>query len=142
MASTEFCIKWTNYQTNIVNSVGKLRKDDEFVDVTLVCDDKSITAHKVILSACSDYFKQVFKVIFLVESDVQTVFSGMQIVRVPWDHTRKQYYILYFLLSHLCMMGFIGTNKWHIDLQTGVLFTINVAILFTSPQSLRSRQMD
>ena len=83
MASTEFCIKWTNYQTNIVNSVGKLRKDDEFVDVTLVCDDKSITAHKVILSACSDYFKQVFKVNFLVESDVQTVFSGMQIVRVP-----------------------------------------------------------
>ena len=83
MASTEFCIKWTNYQTNIVNSVGKLRKDDEFVDVTLVCDDKSITAHKVILSACSDYFKQVFKVNFLVESDVQTVFSGMLIVRVP-----------------------------------------------------------
>ena len=83
MASTEFCIKWTNYQTNIVNSVGKLRKDDEFVDVTLVCDDKSITAHKVILSACSDYFKQVFKVNFLVESDVQTVFFGMQIVRVP-----------------------------------------------------------
>ena len=83
MASTEFCIKWTNYQTNIVNSVGKLRKDDEFVDVTLVCDDKSITAHKVILSACSDYFKQVFKVNFLVESEVQTVFSGMQIVRVP-----------------------------------------------------------
>ena len=75
MASTEFCIKWTNYQTNIVNSVGKLRKDDEFVDVTLVCDDKSITAHKVILSACSDYFKQVFKVNFLAESDVQTVFS-------------------------------------------------------------------
>ena len=62
MSSTEFCIKWTNYQTNIVNSVGKLRNDDEFVDVTLVCDDKRISAHKVILSACSDYFKEVFKV--------------------------------------------------------------------------------
>ena len=100
MASTEFCIKWTNYQTNIVNSVGKLRKDDEFVDVTLVCDDKSITAHKVILSACSDYFKQVFKVNFLVESDVQTVFSGMQIVRVPWDHTRTTVlYSLFFTFT-------------------------------------------
>ena len=62
MSGTEFCIKWTNYQTNIVNSVGKLRNDDEFVDVTLVCDDKRISAHKVILSACSDYFKEVFKV--------------------------------------------------------------------------------
>lgn len=62
MASTEFCIKWTNYQTNIVSSVGKLRSEDEFVDVTLVCDDKNITAHKVILSACSDYFKEIFKV--------------------------------------------------------------------------------
>ena len=62
MSSTEFCIKWTNYQTNIVNSVGKLRKEDDFVDVTLVCDDTKISAHKVILSACSDYFKHVFKV--------------------------------------------------------------------------------
>lgn len=61
MSSTEFCIKWTNYQSNIVNSVGKLKNDDEFVDVTLVCDDQSITAHKVILSACSDYFKHIFK---------------------------------------------------------------------------------
>ena len=62
MSSTEFCIKWTNYQSNIVNSVGKLKNEDEFVDVTLVCEEQSIWAHKVILSACSDYFKQVFKV--------------------------------------------------------------------------------
>ena len=62
MSSTEFCIKWTNYQSNIVNSVGKLKNESEFVDVTLVCEEKSIKAHKVILSACSDYFKQVFKV--------------------------------------------------------------------------------
>ena len=62
MSSTEFCIKWTNYQSNIVKSVGKLKNEDEFVDVTLVCEDQSIRAHKVILSACSDYFKQVFKV--------------------------------------------------------------------------------
>ena len=62
MSSTEFCIKWTNYQSNIVNSVGKLKNEDEFVDVTLVCEEQSIRAHKVILSACSDYFKQVFKV--------------------------------------------------------------------------------
>lgn len=61
MSSTEFCIKWTNYQSNIVNSVGKLKNESEFVDVTLVCEEKSIKAHKVILSACSDYFKQVFK---------------------------------------------------------------------------------
>ena len=62
MSSTEFCIKWTNYQSNIVNSVGKLKNESEFVDVSLVCEEKTIKAHKVILSACSDYFKQVFKV--------------------------------------------------------------------------------
>ena len=62
MGSTEFCIKWTNYQSNILNSVGRLRCEDDLVDVRLVCDGQTIGAHKVILSACSDYFKQVFKV--------------------------------------------------------------------------------
>jgi hypothetical protein len=36
------------------------------VDVTVSCEGKVIKAHKVILSACSDYFRDVFRVrIFL-----------------------------------------------------------------------------
>ena len=62
MPNEHFCLKWNNYQTNIVAALGNLKLDEEFVDVTLSCEGKSIKAHKVILSACSDYFREVFRV--------------------------------------------------------------------------------
>jgi len=43
-----------------------LRSDEELVDVTLSCEGKRIRAHKMLLSACSTYFRDLFKVkIFL-----------------------------------------------------------------------------
>ena len=65
MPTEHFCLKWNNYQTSIVSALGNLKLDGDFVDVTLSCGDGSgrrIEAHKVILSACSDYFRDVFRV--------------------------------------------------------------------------------
>jgi len=61
MTSDQFCLKWNNYQANIVCALGNLKLDEDFVDVTLSCEGRTIKAHKVILSACSAYFKNVFK---------------------------------------------------------------------------------
>ena len=64
MTVEEFCLKWNNYQANIVCALGNLKLDEEFVDVTLACGEgQTIKAHKVILSACSAYFKSVLKVL-------------------------------------------------------------------------------
>nr|CAD7443358.1 unnamed protein product [Timema bartmani] len=38
-----------------------LRDEEDFVDVTLACDGQRLKAHKVVLSACSPYFKELFK---------------------------------------------------------------------------------
>ncbi len=62
MPSEHYCLKWNNFQTNIVAALGNLKLDEDFVDVTLSCEGKSIKAHKVILSACSEYFRDVFRV--------------------------------------------------------------------------------
>ena len=62
MPTEHFCLKWNNYQTNIVSALGNLKLDGDFVDVTLSCEGRKIEAHKVILSACSDYFRDVFRV--------------------------------------------------------------------------------
>jgi len=35
--------------------------DKDFFDVTLACDDNQLQAHKVILSACSTFFRSVLK---------------------------------------------------------------------------------
>lgn len=55
----KFCLKRDNFQTN--SSLVDLRKNQNFVDVTLFGDDgQHIKAHKVILSASSDFFKDNF----------------------------------------------------------------------------------
>lgn len=38
-----------------------LRFENDLVDVTLCCDGGKIKAHKMLLSACSNYFRQIFK---------------------------------------------------------------------------------
>ena len=39
----------------------ELREDKDFFDVTLACDDEQLQAHKVILSACSPFFRTVLR---------------------------------------------------------------------------------
>lgn len=43
-------------------SCRELREQEEFVDVTLACEGQQVSAHKVVLSACSPYFRSLLKV--------------------------------------------------------------------------------
>jgi len=62
MGSTEkFCLRWNDFETNISRAFRELREDKDFFDVTIACDDDQIEAHKVILSACSPFFRTVLK---------------------------------------------------------------------------------
>lgn len=63
MADTQhFCLRWNNYQSSITSAFENLRDDEDFVDVTLACDGRSLKAHRVVLSACSPYFRELLKV--------------------------------------------------------------------------------
>jgi len=57
----KFCLRWNDFEKNISTSFSELRDDKDFFDVTLACDDNQIQAHKVILSACSSFFRSVLK---------------------------------------------------------------------------------
>merc|ERR1712212_473082 len=46
---------------NISQAFKELRDDKDFFDVTLACDDEQIQAHKVILSACSPFFRNILR---------------------------------------------------------------------------------
>jgi len=62
MASAEkFCLRWNDFESNISVAFRELREDKDFFDVTLACDDDQIQAHKVILSACSPFFRTILK---------------------------------------------------------------------------------
>ncbi|XP_059089256.1 broad-complex core protein isoforms 1/2/3/4/5-like isoform X39 [Tigriopus californicus] len=63
MGSTDkFCLRWNDFETNISAAFKELRQDKDFFDVTLTVDDDPnhvLQAHKVILSACSPFFRNV-----------------------------------------------------------------------------------
>jgi len=62
MASSEkFCLRWNDFESNISVAFRELREEKDFFDVTLACDDSQIQAHKVILSACSPFFRNVLR---------------------------------------------------------------------------------
>ena len=62
MANEEnFCLKWSDFESNISKAFSELKNDEDFCDVTLACDGNMVQAHKVILSACSPYFRYLLK---------------------------------------------------------------------------------
>jgi len=58
----KFSLKWNDFYKNAAKSFSLFKINDYLHDVTLVSDDhKQISAHKLILSACSEYFNNIFK---------------------------------------------------------------------------------
>lgn len=55
----QFCLKWNNYQVSLSSAFKHILEEEDFVDVTLSAQGQSIKGHKVVLSACSTYFKEL-----------------------------------------------------------------------------------
>ena len=58
--SQNYCLKWNLHTTNLIRNLTEMVAAQQIVDVTIACDGSSIRAHKIILSACSNYFKELF----------------------------------------------------------------------------------
>ena len=57
----DYHLKWNQFEKNTANSFAKLRNENTFFDVTLVSNDqKQVSAHKLVLSACSNTFRTIF----------------------------------------------------------------------------------
>ena len=60
--SEKFSLKWNDFHSNVSKSFILFRNEEYLHDVTLVSDDhKKVAAHKLVLSACSEYFRDIFK---------------------------------------------------------------------------------
>lgn len=61
MSSEKFCLRWNDFESNISEAFRELREEKDFLDVTLVCENEQVQAHKVILSACSSFFRNILR---------------------------------------------------------------------------------
>ena len=52
-------LKWKKHEDNLLNVFEQLLHQEALVDVTLATEGKSLKCHKVVLSACSSYFKSI-----------------------------------------------------------------------------------
>jgi len=66
----QFCLKWNNYQLSLTSAFKHILEEEDFVDVTLSAGGNNLKAHKVVLSACSSYFRDLLKGISLWQHPV------------------------------------------------------------------------
>ena len=58
----KFSLKWNDFDSNASKAFRKLRKEEDFFDVTLVSDDEHhISAHKLVLCSSSEFFKNILR---------------------------------------------------------------------------------
>jgi len=61
MTENKFNLRCNDFETNMTTALKDLRNEKDFFDVTIACEDNQIQAHKVILSACSTFFRNLLR---------------------------------------------------------------------------------
>ena len=60
--ASKVCFQFADFKENINATFGSLRKNDDFADITLACEDgNQIEAHKVILATSSTFFQNLLR---------------------------------------------------------------------------------
>ncbi|XP_076378456.1 uncharacterized protein LOC117222385 isoform X2 [Megalopta genalis] len=59
--SEQFSLRWNNFSSNLTSGFLTHLTENDLVDVTLAVEGQLLQAHKLVLSVCSPYFKNIFK---------------------------------------------------------------------------------
>ncbi|CAG0879347.1 unnamed protein product [Cyprideis torosa] len=59
-SSEQFCLRWNNHQSTLASVFSDLLENTELTDVTLSAEGQTLHAHRLVLAACSPYFKEIF----------------------------------------------------------------------------------
>ena len=60
-ANEKFCLRWNDFESNISVAFREIREEKDLLDCTLSCGSRQIQAHKLILSACSPFFRSILR---------------------------------------------------------------------------------
>lgn len=56
----QYCLRWNNHRSNLLSVFEQLFQSEALTDVTLAVGGTSIKCHKIVLAACSGYFRSLF----------------------------------------------------------------------------------
>ncbi|XP_018577441.1 protein bric-a-brac 2 isoform X2 [Anoplophora glabripennis] len=57
----QFAVNWNNHMNHVKKAFDNLLVNSELTDVILYAEGKKVGAHKMLLSACSNYFRSLFR---------------------------------------------------------------------------------
>ncbi|KAH8379045.1 hypothetical protein KR009_002818 [Drosophila setifemur] len=57
----QFCLRWHNHQTSLLSTLPVLLDQSHLTDVTISAEGRQVRAHRVVLSACSSFFMEIFR---------------------------------------------------------------------------------
>lgn len=57
----QFAVNWNNHMNHVKKAFDNLLNNSELTDVILYAEGKKVGAHKMLLSACSSYFRSLFR---------------------------------------------------------------------------------
>lgn len=60
--SEQFALRWNDFSHNLSTGFLSHLNNNDLVDVTLAVEGRLLQAHKLVLSVCSSYFQEIFKV--------------------------------------------------------------------------------
>jgi len=94
----EYMLKWNSHNTEVISEFHELCREELFTDVTISVEDETFEAHKIVLSACSPYFRQMLTtatrcshpVIFLKDVSAEHVRLLIQYMYVGQIAVRKE----------------------------------------------------
>ena len=118
--SEKLCLQWNDYKDNVSNAFRSLRKDVDFVDVTLASEDgEEVKAHKVILAASSPFFENLFKrhvhahpLIFMRGVKSENLFAIVDFMYVGETKISQESLDSFLLIAEdLQLKGLVGKNN-------------------------------
>ncbi|XP_046605583.1 uncharacterized protein LOC124298062 isoform X3 [Neodiprion virginianus] len=124
MDNSDYSLKWNNFTSNLTCGFLSHLSDHELVDVTLAVEGKLLQAHKLVLSVCSPYFKEIFKanpcthpVVVLKDmgySQVEALLKFMYKGEVNVSHNELASFLK--IAEALKIKGLAGDQNSHSDL--------------------------
>ena len=57
----DLCLHWNDFESSISTAIREIREKEDFFDCTLSCGSGQLQAHKIILSACSPFFRSILQ---------------------------------------------------------------------------------